>query len=478
MDPDGVWPDKPKPPGRPPRKPRKPPAPESEGPIYAPKPVFQRTDIGLLDKIRLTFGFRRRVVEVERYRDSDVVPKFVIVDDDPDVLTRIRPYVRAVALFALVALMVTWGYGRLVRQATPIEAATEVDPLMRALDALAAGDMAGARRYRGLAVERDRRCAALNYLDGEMAAALKGDAAAAMVALERSPGKRSVAQSLSLAGFRSQNQDLLGSIRALREAMAAAPRDPYIRFFYASSLLRDAQYREAIVQADEYERLGGVVPVACELRAQAYASLGALAMARREYEAALGYPNAPASAHLGLSHVFARLGYDEEAEEQIRRAIAAAPKDAESYVALGIMSSKRGMVQAAEDAYRKATELDPKSVRAANNLAFILAERRGLAAEALPYAERAYKLGPEEPPVLDTLGRCYQRLGRLSEALPLLRKAARLAPDDNDIQLHLALGLAEAGRAAEARPILTQIATALDDSPARVAAREKLKAMP
>ncbi len=96
-----------------------------------------------------------------------------------------------------------------------------------------------------------------------------------------------------------------------------------------------------------------------------------------------------------------------------------------------------GSSDEAEKALREALKINPNHIKALNNLAYLLAVTRNRPADALPFAERADRLAPNVPQVLDTLGYVYTLLGRNKEALPLLEKAATLLPDNPDVKDHL-----------------------------------------
>jgi cellulose synthase operon protein C len=81
-------------------------------------------------------------------------------------------------------------------------------------------------------------------------------------------------------------------------------------------------------------------------------------------------------------------------------------------------------------------ELAPDNPLALNNLAYLLAES-GRGAEAVGYAERAYKLTPT-PACADTLGWAYHQAGRDREAVPLLETAAKALPQERTVATHLA----------------------------------------
>ncbi len=94
------------------------------------------------------------------------------------------------------------------------------------------------------------------------------------------------------------------------------------------------------------------------------------------------------------------------------------------------------------DAMQKALGFQPNNVLFLNNLAWMLQDRER--ATAISYAERAARLAPEQPNVLDTLGWLYYKDAQFGKALALLEKAANIAPRDSDIAEHLRLVRAEA----------------------------------
>jgi predicted Zn-dependent protease len=66
-------------------------------------------------------------------------------------------------------------------------------------------------------------------------------------------------------------------------------------------------------------------------------------------------------------------------------------------------------------------------------------------------AERAYKLAPGEPVVLDTLGWMLVQQGQIDAGLRHLREARLRDPANPEIRYHLGWALAKSGRKAEAR---------------------------
>ncbi len=78
-----------------------------------------------------------------------------------------------------------------------------------------------------------------------------------------------------------------------------------------------------------------------------------------------------------------------------------------------------------------------ENVLVLNNLAFALGEA-GNKSRALDYAQKALKLAPDNPSVLDTAGwLMVETDGDREAAIRLLEKAARLAPNNRTIAEHL-----------------------------------------
>ncbi|MAE67269.1 MAG: hypothetical protein CMJ18_23655 [Phycisphaeraceae bacterium] len=71
-----------------------------------------------------------------------------------------------------------------------------------------------------------------------------------------------------------------------------------------------------------------------------------------------------------------------------------------------------GRYDEARTAYERVVARNPRDVRMLNNLAYLVGENLDSPADALPYIERAAKLAPDDPRVLDTLGWMQFKVGR------------------------------------------------------------------
>jgi tetratricopeptide (TPR) repeat protein len=93
----------------------------------------------------------------------------------------------------------------------------------------------------------------------------------------------------------------------------------------------------------------------------------------------------------------------------------------------GVIREEEKNYEAAKQCYEEAVKYNPKSYVVLNNLAFVLSDKLGKSADAVPYAERAAQLSGQ-PAVIDTLGWCRVQLGQYSQAIGDLSKALMLDP--------------------------------------------------
>lgn len=103
---------------------------------------------------------------------------------------------------------------------------------------------------------------------------------------------------------------------------------------------------------------------------------------------------------------------------------------------------------------------DAGNVIALNDLAW--AYQRMHRKEALHYAQRAHRLAPDSPAIMDTLGWICLETGNLARALPLLKKASALAPGAADIRYHYGMALARSGNKRAARRELELVLASKD----------------
>ena len=123
------------------------------------------------------------------------------------------------------------------------------------------------------------------------------------------------------------------------------------------------------------------------------------------------------------------------------------PRDEQGYYyhAYAIALHQTQKYEQAADAYRKLLELQPNNWVIMNNLAYLLVDNLKKPAEAADVADRAAKLRPDDPQILDTLGLVLHHNLELDRAREALEQSVKLKPQTATI-LHLVDVMYDMGR--------------------------------
>ena len=115
--------------------------------------------------------------------------------------------------------------------------------------------------------------------------------------------------------------------------------------------------------------------------------------------------------------------------------------------------------------YRLLLELQPNNAAVLNNLAWVAGQLKD--PKAIEYAEKATRLAPNQPTLMDTLGVLLVEKGDSARGLELLKKALEIAPEASQIRLNYAKALLKVGQKNEAKQELDQLAKLGDKFPAQ-----------
>ena len=143
--------------------------------------------------------------------------------------------------------------------------------------------------------------------------------------------------------------------------------------------------------------------------------------------------------YYGLAKVYIINKDIENAITQYRTLVGKDPRQPVPYLLLGVLHKMKMDFPGSEDYYRKALKIDPDFVPAANNLAYLLAERNEDLDEALSLALHAKQLKPDDPYILDTLGWIYFQKGLYEDAARELNRSADLLPTSATVNYHLGM---------------------------------------
>jgi tetratricopeptide (TPR) repeat protein len=140
-------------------------------------------------------------------------------------------------------------------------------------------------------------------------------------------------------------------------------------------------------------------------------------------------------------------------------------KPVASLTMIGMILEQQGKVDAAIKRYEDVLAIDSRAGTAANNLAWILADRSFDLDRALQLAQTALDVAPETPQIIDTLGWVYYKRNQPERAIPLFQRCINKAPTVAEYHYHLGLARLKTGAAADGRASL-QYALDLKPSPA------------
>lgn len=220
---------------------------------------------------------------------------------------------------------------------------------------------------------------------------------------------------------------------ALDEYQKAILLDPYSQPGIEGLL---SLYRRGRVDRELLRRIERVAsgdpnsPTLMEIAARLYAERGWTEDAKRCFTRVLQWDRSRNSAAEGLTALLAKSGD--------RRAALASAQDAPTPSAAllgGLSAQEESDAEAAIRNYRAAVEAGEPSGVAANNLAWLLAERDGDLDEAHAMAIKASELSPNDPAVLDTAGFVLLKRREFSRAVEVLERALLLAQNrSNDVE--------------------------------------------
>lgn len=119
---------------------------------------------------------------------------------------------------------------------------------------------------------------------------------------------------------------------------------------------------------------------------------------------------------------------------------------------IALAAEKLDRIDVVETSLRRLIALRPDHAQAYNALGYTLADRTDRLTEARDYIEKALKLLPEDPFILDSMGWVHYRLGNHAEGLQYLQRAFDQRPDP-EIAAHLGEVLWTKGKKGEAEKV-------------------------
>ena len=156
--------------------------------------------------------------------------------------------------------------------------------------------------------------------------------------------------------------------------------------------------------------------------------------------------------------LLADAGQPKEALKLYDEALTAFPEDTQLRYARAMLNATQGHLDLLEQDLKLIINKNPDHADALNALGYTLADQTDRYQEAFEYIQRALKLKPDNPAIMDSMGWVQFRLGNYDEALRYLRRAMQLQPDP-EIAAHLGEVLWTIGNTEQARKVWNEAYT-------------------
>jgi tetratricopeptide (TPR) repeat protein len=260
-----------------------------------------------------------------------------------------------------------------------------------------------------------------------------------------------------LASLQLMQKRFPQAIKLYRQALDKSPKNLDALDGLASSLLLQGNRDSAVQLMHDALSRGESAPL-LSLAGKIYAEAGDNSKAEDVLKSALQMSSGNYAVYSQLGSLYVEQHRLNEATLMFESVVKAHSRDLGSWTMLGVLREQNGQHDKAIEAYNQALQVDPNAGVAANNLAWIYADRINDLDKALELARRAKIALPDVPNVSDTLGWVYARRQLNQMAVPLLLEAIRATPTNANYHVHLGVALWHSGKKAAARQ---EIATAI-----------------
>jgi tetratricopeptide (TPR) repeat protein len=256
----------------------------------------------------------------------------------------------------------------------------------------------------------------------------------------------------------NDNKGAEGYFTRFVEVMEKTPdeeRDPSKAVMILSQLAEErGDLPAAIGWLDRLDTNDPKIQLGADLRrAQLSAKQGDLAGARK----LLGTlkpedPTEQAQVVLTEASLLREAGKNQEAYKLMEQGLKRFPDNMDFLYDFALMAEKMGKTDVMEKSLRQVIAKAPENHHAYNALGYSLADRNVRLKEAYQLIDKAQKMAPADPFIMDSMGWVQYRLGKLDEAESQLRKAYQLRGDP-EIAVHLGEVLWKKGQHDDARKL-------------------------
>lgn len=265
---------------------------------------------------------------------------------------------------------------------------------------------------------------------------------------------KSPAALYQLARIQILSADYTKAKETLRRALSIKPDFVEAQAVLVSMEVRANRFAEAINIVRQIQKQNPKAHVGFDLEGDVLMAERKFPEAIKVYEAVLVMVNNSA-ASIKLHLAYTAAGKADEGDLRMAKWLKENPDDFAMRFYVAESSLKRGQYKDAIAHYEWLQQRQPDNILVVNNLAWAYSQVKD--ARALEFAERAYKLAPNDPSAVDTLGWLLVEQGNAARGIELLQTAVKVAPKNPVFGYHLALGWSKAGDKSRARAELERV---------------------
>jgi tetratricopeptide (TPR) repeat protein len=261
-----------------------------------------------------------------------------------------------------------------------------------------------------------------------------------------------------LGSIYRMEQDHKSAEEAFEAAVARDPEHLHAFVNLVETLIAQGKHREAVVQCDERIRqFAGnskmLAPV-YDLKGRLMMIEGRPSEAELLFKKSILHNENHLPAYYSLAELYVKEGQAQQAIENFENASQSNTDKVMIPMMLGILHYMLKSDDQAITQYHRALEINPDFAAAANNLAYLLAEKEKDLNKALELAQRAKEQMPDDPRVSDTLGWVYFKMGLYDAATREFSASLEKLPGNPTILYHLAMTYYKKGNRDQARSTL------------------------
>ena len=259
---------------------------------------------------------------------------------------------------------------------------------------------------------------------------------------------------LALADAQRASDDRASAEQSVRRALALRPDMIEAQGRLVGLLVETQRNPDAVNVARQIQSQRPDLPLGFSLEGDVQVAGGNWEQAIPPFEQALERSRT-ADVSVKLHRAQVRAGKPDDAARTAQALLEQQPEDVLMRTYLAEYALAQGRFGDAEGLYRKIIEIQPNNALALNNLAWVAGQLKH--PDAIPLAERAHALAPDNAAILDTLGMLQMEQGDHEQGLSNLRKAVDNAPNLAALRLNLARSYIKVDRKADAGRELDEV---------------------